>query len=42
VAVLTAYASEPGVFDEQEVKLFDRMAADLSFAWVRDESADAG
>jgi PAS domain S-box-containing protein len=32
VAVLTAYASEPGFFDEEEVKLFDRMAADLSFA----------
>ncbi len=32
VAVLTAYASEPGFFDEQEVELFDRMAADLSFA----------
>jgi GAF domain-containing protein len=32
VAVLTAYASEPRFFDEQEVELFDRMAADLSFA----------
>ena len=32
VAVLTAYASEPGFFDEQQVELFDRMAADLSFA----------
>jgi signal transduction histidine kinase len=32
VAVLTAYASEPGFFDEEEVKLFDRLAADLSFA----------
>ncbi len=32
VAVLTAYASEPGFFDEEEVALFDRMAADLSFA----------
>jgi signal transduction histidine kinase len=32
VAVLTAYASEPGFFDEEEVKLFDGMAADLSFA----------
>jgi signal transduction histidine kinase len=32
VAVLTAYASEPGFFDEQEVKLFDGLAADLSFA----------
>ena len=32
VAVLTAYASEPGFFDEQRVELFDRMAADLSFA----------
>ena len=32
VAVLTAYASEPGFFDEEEVELFDRMAADLSFA----------
>jgi PAS domain S-box-containing protein len=32
VAVLTAYASEPRFFDEQEVELFDRLAADLSFA----------
>ena len=32
VAVLTAYASEPGFFDEHQVELFDRMAADLSFA----------
>jgi PAS domain S-box-containing protein len=32
LAVLTAYASEPGFFDEQEVALFDRLAADLSFA----------
>ena len=32
VAVLTAYASEPGFFDEQQVELLDRMAADLSFA----------
>jgi GAF domain-containing protein len=32
VAVLTAYASEPGFFDEEQVKLFDRLAADLSFA----------
>jgi PAS domain S-box-containing protein len=32
VAVLTAYASEPGFFDEQELELFDRLAADLSFA----------
>ena len=32
VAVLTAYSSEPGFFDEEEVALFDRMAADLSFA----------
>jgi signal transduction histidine kinase len=32
VAVLTAYASEPGFFDEQEVELFDGLAADLSFA----------
>ena len=32
VAVLTAYASDPGFFDEQQVELFDRMAADLSFA----------
>src|SRR5512144_1276532 len=32
VAVLTAYASELGYFDEQELVLFDRMAADLSFA----------
>ena len=31
-AVLTAYASEPGFFDEEEVELFHRMAADLSFA----------
>jgi PAS domain S-box-containing protein len=32
VAVLTAYASEAGFFDEQQVELFDRLAADLSFA----------
>ena len=32
VAVLTAYSSEAGFFDEEEVTLFDRMAADLSFA----------
>ena len=32
VAVLNAYASEPGFFDEEEVKLFDGLAADLSFA----------
>ena len=32
VAVLTAYSSEPGFFDEEEVALFDRMASDLSFA----------
>ena len=32
VAVLTAYASEPGFFDEEEVELFDGLAADLSFA----------
>ncbi len=32
VAVLTAYSSETGFFDEEEVALFDRMAADLSFA----------
>ena len=32
VAVLTAYASERGFFDEEEVKLFDGLAADLSFA----------
>ena len=32
VAVLTAYASEPGFFDGEEVKLFDGLAADLSFA----------
>jgi len=32
VAVLTAYSSEPGFFDQEEVALFDRMAADLSFA----------
>ena len=30
VAVLTAYASEPGFFDEEEVELFDGLAADLS------------
>ena len=32
VAVLSVYASEPGFFDEEEVKLFDGLAADLSFA----------
>jgi signal transduction histidine kinase len=32
VAVLSAYASEPGFFDDEEVKLFDGLAADLSFA----------
>ena len=32
VAVLSAYAAEPGFFDEEEVKLFDGLAADLSFA----------
>jgi PAS domain S-box-containing protein len=32
VAVLTAYSSETGFFDEEEVALFDRMASDLSFA----------
>ena len=32
VAVLAAFASEVGFFDEGEVRLFDRMAADLSFA----------
>ena len=32
VAVLSAYSSEPGFFDEEEVALFDRMVADLSFA----------
>ena len=32
VGVLTAYSSEPGFFDEEEVKLFDGLAADLSFA----------
>jgi signal transduction histidine kinase len=32
VAVLSAYASEPGFFDEEEVELFDGLAADLSFA----------
>ena len=32
VAVLTAYASELGFFDEDEVELFDGLAADLSFA----------
>ena len=40
VAVLTAYASEPGFFDEEEVELFDGLAADLSFAleaMARDE-----
>jgi signal transduction histidine kinase len=40
VAVLTAYASELGFFDEEEVKLFDGLAADLSFAleaMARDE-----
>ena len=44
VAVLTAYASEPGFFDEEEVKLFDGLAADLSFAleaMVRDEKRRA-
>ena len=45
VAVLTAYASEPGFFDEEEVELFDRMAADLSFAleaMEREERAPSG
>ena len=32
VAVMTAYSSEPGFFDEAEVELFDGLAADLSFA----------
>ena len=32
VAVLNAYSSEVGFFDEEEVALFDRMASDLSFA----------
>ncbi len=32
VAVLTAYASERGFFDEEEVELFDGLAADLSFS----------
>jgi PAS domain S-box-containing protein len=32
VAVLTAYAPDRGFFDEQQVELFDRLAADLSFA----------
>jgi signal transduction histidine kinase len=32
VAVLSAYASEPGFFDEAEVELFDGLAADLSSA----------
>ena len=32
VAVLTAYSPEPGFFDEEEVRLFDRMSADVSFA----------
>ena len=44
VAVLTAYASEPGFFDEEEVKLFDGLAADLSFAleaMARDEKRRA-
>ena len=43
VAVLTAYASEPGFFDEQQVELFDRMAADLSFALeAMERESDAG
>jgi len=44
VAVLTAYASEPGFFDEEEVELFDGLAADLSFAleaMARDEQRRA-
>ena len=44
VAVLTAYASEPGFFDEEEVELFDGLAADLSFAleaMARDEKRRA-
>jgi len=32
ISVLTAYAPEPGFFDEEQVELFDRLAADLSFA----------
>ena len=32
VGVLTAFSSEAGFFDEEQVALFDRMAADLSFA----------
>jgi PAS domain S-box-containing protein len=31
-AVLTAYSSQPGFFGAPELELFDRMAADLSFA----------
>jgi signal transduction histidine kinase len=44
VAVLTAYASEPGFFDQEEVELFDGLAADLSFAleaMARDEERRA-
>jgi len=40
VGVLTAYASEPGFFDEQQVELFDRLAADLSFALEAMESQE--
>jgi GAF domain-containing protein len=40
VAVLTAYSSEPGFFDEEQVALFDRMAADLSFALEAMEGED--
>jgi PAS domain S-box-containing protein len=32
VGVLTAYSSDAGFFDEDQVALFDRTAADLSFA----------
>ena len=32
LAVVTAYASEQGFFDEEDLQLFDRMAAHLSFA----------
>ena len=32
VGASTAYSSEAGFFDEEQVALFDRMAADLSFA----------
>ncbi len=32
VAVLTAYSTEPGFFDAQEIELLQRITADLSFA----------